>query len=260
VLPTLWSWPELRERYREEVRGSFDELRYASRAHREQDLRFVESRLDEGVAIASFLQERFGSRPLRILDLGTGNAAVAAALANITSYRVVAADHSLQSTAPAVISACEVPVRFIAASGERLPFPDERFEVVLALETLEHVPDTRAFAQEISRVMSTGGMCVLTTPARLRYLFRRDPHFGIPGLLMLPDRMQKRLAAGLLKVVRPDEYDVEHIYWYAGTIARLFGPGHQLQAVGSPPANAMLRKAWSYWQRVVWERLVIVKK
>lgn len=48
--------------------------------------------------------------------------------------------------------------------GRRIPFPDGRFDVVLATEVLEHVPDTRAFLEEIHRVLKPGGSIVMTTP------------------------------------------------------------------------------------------------
>jgi SAM-dependent methyltransferase len=46
----------------------------------------------------------------------------------------------------------------------RLTFPDNRFELVLTSETLEHVPDLAAALGEIRRVLARGGRHVFTVP------------------------------------------------------------------------------------------------
>ncbi len=45
-----------------------------------------------------------------------------------------------------------------------LALDDASFDVVLSYETLEHVPDPKAFVSELSRVLKPGGTLVLTTP------------------------------------------------------------------------------------------------
>ncbi len=45
-----------------------------------------------------------------------------------------------------------------------LQLSDATFDVVLSYETLEHVPDPKAFVRELSRVLKPGGTLVLTTP------------------------------------------------------------------------------------------------
>ncbi|PYQ57188.1 MAG: hypothetical protein DMF58_18910 [Acidobacteria bacterium] len=78
--------------------------------------------------------------------------------------------------------------------GQAIPYLDNTFDVLLCLETLEHVVDAAALRTEIIRVLRPGEICMLATPARLKYLFRPDPHFGIPGLLLLPATTKSRQA------------------------------------------------------------------
>lgn len=66
--------------------------------------------------------------------------------------------------------------RAAQASGERLPFPSERFDSVVSVETLEHVADPGTFLDELRRVMRPGGLLVLTTP-NARYT---KPVNGVP--------------------------------------------------------------------------------
>jgi SAM-dependent methyltransferase len=250
-------WTELRGVYERTV-GEMDK-HYTSATHAEQDRRFILERFTEGTQVARFLRGRLGDGPLRILDVGTGNAGVAVALANVIGNRVVALDHAFNRDVRSLIRDSRLPLDYVVASGATLPLSDASFDVVLCLETIEHVRDATDLGSEIMRVLDPGGLCVVTTPARVRFLLRRDPHFGIPGLLLLPDHLQRVVATRIARVVPPNEYDVHHIYWYAGSLARLFPGRDAFQAIGDPPHNPVLRKLWSLSQRFVWERCIVRK-
>ena len=64
--------------------------------------------------------------------------------------------------------ACETLVADIQA----IPFSDDHFDVVVSLETLEHVPDPDKGLAELVRVVRPGGKIVITTPN----------YFGLQGL------------------------------------------------------------------------------
>lgn len=227
-------------------------------AHEEQDVKFTAGRLAEGRAIGEFLTDRF-SGPMRVLDLGSGSGGAATGVANSAGTTVVALDHRPHPILRHLCSETGLRILPVLGSGEALPFRADAFTSVLCLETIEHVPRPALMGSEIIRVLRTGGLCMLTTPPRLKYLFRRDPHFGIPGLLALPDRLQKLVVTRLLRRTSSREYDVQHIYGYAGSIARLF-PGRKIfQGVGEPPSSKAARMLWQIRQRFFWERLLIWK-
>ncbi len=257
-MQTRQPFDALRETYERVARE--EAKTYASAAHEAQDQSFVAQRFVEGESIARLLAERLGDgHPLRVLDIGTGNAGVAIAVANVVTNEVTGLDHALNMEVVHLLDATRIPVRYVAGTGVRLPLRDESFDVVLCLETIEHVARPELLGGEIMRVLRRGGLCVLTTPARLKFLFRRDPHFGIPGLLLLPDGLQRWVATKLTRTVKEADYDVAHIYWYTGSLARMFPSRDMFQAVGAPPANPLARKFWSLMQRFTWERCIIRK-
>ena len=55
----------------------------------------------------------------------------------------------------------------LVADGERLPFLDGAFDVVVSLETVEHVPSPKAFMTELRRVLRPNGKLLLSTPNAL---------------------------------------------------------------------------------------------
>jgi SAM-dependent methyltransferase len=56
----------------------------------------------------------------------------------------------------------------LVAPDEPLPFVDGEFELVLCVETIEHVRDVQLFLSEVRRVLRPGGGLALTTPAHDR--------------------------------------------------------------------------------------------
>lgn len=56
-------------------------------------------------------------------------------------------------------------VGFVIGSLERAPFADQTFDVVLALDVLEHLDDDRAGLAEAVRLVKPGGLLLLTVPA-----------------------------------------------------------------------------------------------
>lgn len=57
------------------------------------------------------------------------------------------------------------PFEFHQGSIDKLPFPDQSFENVVAMEVLEHVADWETSIKEIKRVLQVGGAFVMSTPA-----------------------------------------------------------------------------------------------
>ncbi|HEV7507202.1 MAG TPA: class I SAM-dependent methyltransferase [Thermoanaerobaculia bacterium] len=252
---TTVPWQRLEAAYEARIG---DRAHRPASAHEEQDLKFASGRLTEGRAIGEFLTARF-SGPVRVLDLGSGNGGVSFGVANFAGTTVVALDHQLNLGLQRLGSDAGLRILQVLASGEALPFREDVFTSVLCLETIEHVSRPALLGGEIIRVLRAGGLCMLTTPPRLKYLFRRDPHFGIPGLLALPDRLQKLMVTRVFRRTSSQEYDVQHIYSYAGSIARFFPGRKMFQGVGRPPSSKAARMLWQIRQRFAWERLLIWK-
>lgn len=63
-------------------------------------------------------------------------------------------------------------IEFVQADVDRhpLPLPANSFDAVVAVETIEHLENPRAFVRELVRLAKPGGWVVVTTPNQLSFL------------------------------------------------------------------------------------------
>jgi len=101
---------------------------------------------------------------LRILDVGCGGGLLAEPLAHRGAH-VVGVDASPGNIAAARLHAQEQTVGIDYRLGElsQVLSADEQFDVVLALEVVEHVSDLRSFVDQAARRVSPGGMLFMST-------------------------------------------------------------------------------------------------
>lgn len=102
------------------------------------------------------------SDPKTILDVATGTAGVAIALANRTGGAVTGVDltESMLGRGRERVSAAglEDRVRLQVARAEQLPFPDAAFDAVSFTYLLRYVHDPAATLRELARVLRPGGV------------------------------------------------------------------------------------------------------
>jgi ubiquinone/menaquinone biosynthesis C-methylase UbiE len=105
----------------------------------------------------------------RILEIGCGSGAL---LQDLEQYGTA---YGLDVAAPALANCRERGLDCVSlADVTALPFEDEQFNVVIAIDVLEHVEDDAAAIREINRVTKKGGKVILTVPAFQMLWSRRD--------------------------------------------------------------------------------------
>jgi 2-polyprenyl-6-hydroxyphenyl methylase/3-demethylubiquinone-9 3-methyltransferase len=135
-------------------------------------LRFLRDRLT-----AHFKRDSATLRPfegLRLLDIGCGGGLVAEPMARL-GFAVTGIDAGAETVATASTHAAQsgLAIDYRAIAAETLAASGERFDVVLALEIVEHVADLDAFIAAAATLVRPGGAFVAATLNRTAksYLF-----------------------------------------------------------------------------------------
>lgn len=110
------------------------------------------------------------SRPPAVLDVGCGTGGNLAALKEGLDVRRAV---GIDSTPQCVSIASARGLDIVLGGASNLPFQDGEFDLVTALDVLEHVEDERSALLEMKRVLRRGGAIVLTVPA---YQWLWGPH------------------------------------------------------------------------------------
>jgi len=138
--------------------------RYAERSQRAEDpLGYLARQEDVYWAVAEVLAARPESKSWRIVEVGSGLGYLTAAL-NAAGYDITGLDISAEAIA-------EARGRYGAHYEWQDIFePDEQFvaafDFAILLETIEHVPDPRAFLGAVTCLLKPNGSLLVTTPNR----------------------------------------------------------------------------------------------
>jgi SAM-dependent methyltransferase len=115
----------------------------------------------------------------------------------------------------------DVVARAVRADLLSLPFPDASFDVVMASEVLEHIPDDDVAMAEIARVVRPGGRVAVTVPRwwpeRVCWALSREYHDVAGGHVRIyrGDELEERLSvAGLQARDSHHAHALHAPYWW----------------------------------------------
>lgn len=122
------------------------------------------------------LMDRYCAKSDSILELGAGSGAMAQRLYD-KGYSVHAVDLDASTWV-----CSHIPVQELDLNKEDWPlFIHQQFSCVLAMEVVEHLENPKGFFRNLSKVVTTNGICIVTTPnvlnARSLSRFLKKGHF-----------------------------------------------------------------------------------
>ncbi len=111
--------------------------------------------------------QMLGTDSMRVLDVGCGGGLLLAA-AHRAGHEATGID---LDTRPALACPIAESIQVLEADATQLAFAADRFDWVVAMDVLEHMPDPAPFFAEARRVMAPGGRLIVSGPSE-SYLYR----------------------------------------------------------------------------------------
>ena len=144
----------------------------------------------------ALIREHVALEGKAILDVGCGLGAY------VRRLRAFSEDvHGVDIEAERVAAASVELPNIVEAPAEHLPFPEERFDVVLLNEVIEHVDSDRQAIVEAARVLRSGGHIVVYAPNRLYPFETHGVYFRgkfvfrlVPFVNYLPDPLRRKFC------------------------------------------------------------------
>ena len=97
---------------------------------------------------------------LKVLDLGCGTGAM------LEELEAFGSPFGIDDSLNALPALQAKGIKMIALmQAEQLGFKDKTFDIIIALDVLEHICDDRSALNEIKRVLKDQGLCIITVPA-----------------------------------------------------------------------------------------------
>ena len=160
-----------------------------------------------------YIQRQVDLKNKKVVDLGVGYGVYSKILAKNAEfvYGVDLNRDNFETSKKNISSPNFLP---IWASADHLPFRDESIDLVICIETFEHLLNGGDVLKEIHRVLPRGGQLIITTPNRLfpfethgiRIGKREVGSFGLgfPLLSYFPEFIRDRFAT--VKIYTPHSF------------------------------------------------------
>lgn len=109
--------------------------------------------------LVGFFLKQTARKGSKILDVGCGTGK------NVEEFANFGSSHGIDTSNEAIIFCAKRGLKnIIKGSIEKMPFPKQSFNIITALDVLEHVDDSKSL-KEISRVLKDRGTLIATVPA-----------------------------------------------------------------------------------------------
>lgn len=138
-----------------------------------------------------FILSLLPGRPMIGLDIGSsaGGLSVALAQAGVDMHGIEPSSAGVQVSKMRAQRLGIENTTFVEGVGEKLPFPNEMFDLIVSLAVIEHVQDVNKVLEEAFRVLKPGGWLYVEVPNNL---FPFEGHYKMAWLPMMPKPLAKR--------------------------------------------------------------------
>lgn len=181
-----------------------------------------------------------------VMDLGAASGVIAEQLAK-EGFQVKGVEYDQKLVEDWKSRTRHKNVEIVQGDGRHLPYQDSEFDAAIALEVLEHIPDTEQVLTELARVIKPGGKLVIGVPTAWseRIFYKLNPDFAKQAdhcHVFTKNFLTKRLEQSGFRVYSSRGENSEYTWlWFGLAMGRV--PFHF--------TGKTYRETW--WEKVYWK-------
>lgn len=132
-------------------------------------LRNIEHRKEYGDVVDSynFIIENNISKYSNILEIGCNIGSLLNLLSESGYTQIIGVDIATEAIKYGRNKYPKLKNRLLACDGDKLPFKNNEFDVVLSFDLLEHIPNAEDHLKEIRRILKPNGIYLFQTPNKI---------------------------------------------------------------------------------------------
>ncbi|MGD0571534.1 MAG: class I SAM-dependent methyltransferase [Sedimentisphaerales bacterium] len=202
---------KLAEAIVDETVSYFDYLKLPYKNREDVEAILINDEKTKTDLVEFFDKEIFPLKNKRILDVGCGKGGVVVACAlkgaEAAGFDVDEREIDIAKRRAESYNLGNVSISH--GDGEKIPFKDNYFDLVMAMSVLEHVKDLEGVIKEMVRVTKPGGYCYVTVP---NPIFPREAHYKVFYIPYMPKYFGKIYLK--MRGFNPDFFDKYVTYPY----------------------------------------------
>ncbi|CAG0995559.1 demethylmenaquinone methyltransferase / 2-methoxy-6-polyprenyl-1,4-benzoquinol methylase [Methanosarcinales archaeon] len=149
-----------------------------------------------------------------VLDIGSGSGGITSGFPPYGAQVIhTDVDKAYMDLAEAAYHDLNLQIPRIYSMGENIPLKNNSVDIVIMYNILEHLNNISKTLFEVSRVLKHDGYVLLRVDYRFDWNnIKKDPHYGLPYVILLPKRLRKILLCNILKkgTVLQDNYWIKN--------------------------------------------------
>jgi len=143
----------------------------------------------------------FKREEMLVLDVGSGVGGISAAFADeLIEIMSLEFNRSNRDLIESIFADINRKPNLLIGDGHSIPFKNDKFNVILAVDLLEHLKEIKVFLSEVKRIIKGNGIVCLTIATKFNWNnIKRDPHYGLFGIILLPRFLREFIVVKLTK-------------------------------------------------------------
>ncbi|MFH1461676.1 MAG: class I SAM-dependent methyltransferase [bacterium] len=187
-----------------------------------------------------------------LLEIGTGISSILQDIKNFDLYGIDYSQNAIDFTQK-LLNNINIKASLAVGNAEKLPYPDNFFDVIISSHTLEHIENDISVINECYRTLKVNGELIIFVPGRISGLATKEEfeshghyrYYNLKRFKDLENSTNKRLI--LSKIIYP--HKIHNFIWNRSK--------NIFRYINYPFKKWILKDKKSYEERIIYQKMLL---